>query len=76
MAKEHVHAFKDLACRKRVAAASSPAADASRVQRSRRLRETLAAAPGLLGHALVTETENIVRTFGFSAIQLNDSETY
>ncbi len=29
---------------------------ASRVRRSRRLRDTLAAAPGLLAHALVTET--------------------
>ncbi len=52
MAKEHVHALKGLACRKRVAAA---AATASRVRRSRRLRDTLAAAPGLLAHASVTE---------------------
>jgi hypothetical protein len=37
--------------RKRVAPASSPAAPASRVRRSRRLRSTLAAAPGLLVHA-------------------------
>ncbi len=29
---------------------------ASRVRRSRRLRDTLAAAPGLLAHALITET--------------------
>ncbi len=33
---------------------SSPAAPSSRVRRSRRLRSTLAAAPGLLAHALVT----------------------
>ncbi len=56
MAKEHVHALKGLACRKRVAAASSPAA--SRLRRSRRLRDTLAAAPGLLAHASVTEAVN------------------
>jgi hypothetical protein len=47
MAKEHVHVPKGLAYRKRVAAASSPAATC--------LRDTLAAAPGLLAHASVTE---------------------
>jgi hypothetical protein len=51
---ENVHALEGLACRKRVAPASSPAASASRVRRSRRLRSTLAAAPGLLAHVLVT----------------------
>ena len=49
---ETVHALKALACRKRVAPASSPAA---RVRHSSRLRSTLAAAPGLLAHALVTK---------------------
>ena len=48
-----------LACRKRVAPASSHAAPASRVRRSRRLRFTLAAAPVLLAHANVTEIINI-----------------
>ena len=52
---ENVHAREGLACRKRVAPASSPAAPASRVRRSRRLRSTLAAALGLLAHALVTK---------------------
>ena len=52
---ETVHALEGLACRKCVAPASSPAAPASRVWRSRRLRSTLAAAPGLLAHALVTK---------------------
>ena len=52
---ENVHALEGLAFRKRVAPASSPAAPASRVRRSRRLRSTLAAAPGLLAHALVTK---------------------
>ncbi len=54
---ENVHALEGLACRKRAAPASSPAApaSASRVRRSRRLRSTLAAAPGLLAHALVTK---------------------
>ncbi len=61
MAKEHVHALKGLACRKRVAAASSPAATASRLRRSRRLRDTLAGAPGLLAHASVTETVKFCR---------------
>jgi hypothetical protein len=50
---ENVHALEGLACRKRVTPASSPAAPASRVRRSRRLRSTRAAAPGLLAHALV-----------------------
>ena len=54
-AAENVHPLEGLACRKRVAPASSPAAPASRVRRSRRLRSTLAAAPGLLAHALVTK---------------------
>ena len=49
-----MHALKGLACRKRVAPASSPAAPASSAQRSRRLHSTLAAAPGLLAHAEVT----------------------
>jgi hypothetical protein len=34
---------------------------ASRARRSRRLRDTLAAAPGLLAHASVTRTVNFVR---------------
>ncbi len=54
---ENVHALEGLACRKRLAPASSPAAPASRVRRSRRLRSTLAAAPGLLAHALVTNSK-------------------
>ena len=49
---ENVHALEGLVCRLRVAPASSPAAPASRVRR--RLRSTLAAAPGLRAHALVT----------------------
>ena len=53
-ATENVHALEGLACRKRVAPATSPAAPTSRVRRLRRLRSTLAAAPGLLAHALVT----------------------
>ena len=57
-ATENVHALEGLACRKRIAPASSPAAPASRVRRSRRLRSTLAAAPGLLAHALVTKQVN------------------
>ncbi len=52
---ENVHALEGLACRKRVAPASSHAAPASRARRSRRLRSTLAAAPCLLAHALVTK---------------------
>ena len=52
---ENVHALEGLACRKRVTPASSPAAPASRVWHSRRLCSTLAAAPGLLAHALVTK---------------------
>jgi hypothetical protein len=52
---ENVHALEGLACRKRVAPASSPAAPASRVRHSRCLRSTLAAAPGVLAHALVTK---------------------
>ena len=52
---ENVHALEGLACRKRVAPASSPATPTSRVQRSHRLRSALAAAPGLLAHALVTK---------------------
>ena len=50
---ENVNALEGLACRKLVALASSPqaAAPASRVQRSHRLRSTLAAAPGLLALA-------------------------
>jgi hypothetical protein len=55
LAPENVHALESLACRKRVTPASSPAAPVSRVRRSRRLRSTLAAAPGLLAHALVTQ---------------------
>ncbi len=51
---ENVHALEGLACRKRVTPASSPAAPATRVRRSRRLRSTLAAALVLLAHALVT----------------------
>jgi hypothetical protein len=50
LTSENVPALEGLACRKRVALASSPAAPASRVRRS-----TLAAAPGLLAHALVTK---------------------
>jgi hypothetical protein len=52
---ENVHALEGLACRARVTSASSPAAPASRVRRSRRLRSTLVAVPGLLAHALVTK---------------------
>ncbi len=52
---EYVHALEGLACRKCVAPASSPAAHASRVRRSRRLYSMLAAALGLLAHALVTK---------------------
>ena len=52
---ENVHALEGLACRKRVAPASSPTAPASRVRRLRFVCFTLAAAPGLLAHALVTK---------------------
>ena len=58
---ENVHALKGLACRARVAPASSSATPASRVRRSRRLRSTLAAAPGLLAHALVTNHETLTK---------------
>ncbi len=51
---ENVHALEGVVCRKRVAPARSPAGPVSQVRRSRRLRSTLAAAPGLLAHALVT----------------------
>ncbi len=47
-----MHALKGVACRKRVAAASLRAATC---KQARRLRDTLAAAPGLLAHASVTE---------------------
>jgi hypothetical protein len=55
MAKEHVHALKAwLAASVWLRLARLPP-PASRVRRSRRLRDTLAAAPGLLAHACVTE---------------------
>ena len=57
MAQCVVHALKGLACRARVALASSPA---SHCKRSRRLRSTRAAAPVLLAHANVTENINIL----------------
>jgi hypothetical protein len=50
---KNTHELAGLPCCKRAAAASSPA---SWVRRSRRLRDTLAAAPGLHAHASVTET--------------------
>ncbi len=55
-----MRALKGLACRKRGAAASSPAATTCKqglvlTWCSRFLRDTLAAAPGLLAHACVTE---------------------
>ncbi len=53
MAKEHVHALKGLAWVWLQLARLPP--PASRMRRSRRLRDTLAAAPGLLAHASVTE---------------------
>ena len=56
-----MHALEGLACRKRVAPASSPAAPASRIRRSRRLRSTLAAAPGLLARALVTNHQTLTK---------------
>ena len=49
------HSVLVVAGSKRVTPASSPAAPASRVRRSRHLRSTLAAAPGLRAHALVTK---------------------
>ncbi len=57
IAKEHVHALEGLAYRKRVAAASSPAATCKQVAAltSVRLHDTFAAAPGLLGHTSVTK---------------------
>ncbi len=51
MARCVVHALKGLACRARVTPVSLPAAPASRARRSRSLRSTLAAAPGLRAHA-------------------------
>ena len=51
--EENAHVLEGLACRKRVAPASSPAA--SRVRRSRRLRSMLVATPGRFAHALVTK---------------------
>ncbi len=56
-----MHALEGLACRKRVAAAviARLPPPASRMRRSRHLRDTLAAAPGLLAHASVTETVNL-----------------
>ena len=50
-----VHALKGLACRARVTPASSPAAPASRMRRSRRLYSTRAAAQVLLAPAEVTK---------------------
>ena len=59
MVRKHMHALKGLACRKRVAAASSPAATCKQgAALTSRLRDTLAAAPGLLAHASVTEVVN------------------
>ena len=55
MLSESVLVLEGLAGRKRVAPASSSAAPASRVRRSRRIHSTLAAAPRLLAHALVTK---------------------
>ncbi len=46
-AQENVHALEGLACRKRVALASSPASHCQGA--------ALAAAPGLLVHAMVTK---------------------
>ncbi len=61
MAKEHVHALKGLVQPQawlRLARLPPPA---SRLRRSRRLRDTLAAAPGLLAHASITEVVNFCR---------------
>ncbi len=55
MAKEHVHALKGLAYCKRVAAASSPAATCKQDAALTSPARTLAAAPGFLAHASVTE---------------------
>jgi hypothetical protein len=61
MAKEHVHALKGLACRKRVARRRERrtllAGGGRRASRS----HTLAAAPGLLAHASVTGTVKFCR---------------
>ncbi len=56
-----MHALKGMACRKRVAAATATCKQGAALSRSRRLLDTLAAAPGLLAHASVTETVKIVR---------------
>ena len=58
-ATENVHALEGLACCKRADPASSPAAPASRVRRWRRIRPTLAAAPGILAHALVAKQKKL-----------------
>jgi hypothetical protein len=55
MATTRVRALKGLACRKRVAHLARLPPPASMVRPSRRLRDTLVAAPGLLAHACVTE---------------------
>jgi hypothetical protein len=52
---KHMHALKGLACRKRAAAACSPAATCKKGAALTSLCDTLAAAPGLLVHASVTE---------------------
>ncbi len=55
MSKEHVHALKGLACRKRMTAIRSPAATSKQDAVLMSPRNTLAAAPGLLAHACVTK---------------------
>ena len=54
---EYVHALTGLVCHARVTPASLPRA-ASSAQRSRRLRSTRGAAPGLLAHVVVTVVKN------------------
>ncbi len=56
MAQCVVHVLKGLACRARATLASRTASSA---HRSRRLRSTRAAAPGLLAHAEVTKNTTI-----------------
>ncbi len=58
MAKEHVHALKGLACRKRVAAASSPAATCKQDAALTSPARHACGCARLLAHACVTETVN------------------
>ena len=57
--EENAHVLEGLACRKRVAPASSPATPTSRVRRTHRLHSTLVATPCLLSHMLWSQNSKI-----------------